>query len=268
MTMAPDGGDADGNDGAPENDAGRLEEGAGDDQNPPRPSIRFALSTSTRHVPSLHDLDEDILEALYYDENESGDMMRDIARNIFAMREQQQPVGTQANGQNQDNNRNRRNNDGNYDDASGEGEGEYCFRGLEHMRDNSIVILRQQERDQVICDVLTEQERQRTDEEDGVAPSSAERLAAVSRASSTSARNRAILMGALDEAVMRRNRAADERLQQPPEEDAGDADNTDNNGRDGDGGSGGGGGGSGGSGGGNVDTLLRILGAAERLGLE
>ena len=131
---------------------------AGDQQNPPQPpgqSIRFAPSTSTRHVPSLHDLDDDILQALYYDEDENGDMLLDVVRNITAMRrhlqEQQQPQAPQQQGNNdQQQQANNGLSIGQGANANppveGEGEGEemqdeqeeYCFRGLEHMRDNSL----------------------------------------------------------------------------------------------------------------------------------
>ena len=266
---------------------------AGDQQNPPqppRPSIRFALSTSTRHIPSLHDLDDDVLQALYYDEDENGDMLLDVVRNITAMRrhlqEQQQPQAPQQQGNNdQQQQANNGLSIGQGANANppveGEGDGEemqdeqeeYCFRGLEHMRDNTVMQMRQQARDQLIDDVLEEQERQRADEDEGVSPLSPERFAAVSRASSTSARNRGIVMGILDEAAVRRDRDAEGEEEggppqqgQPRQEGAGDADNPDNSNsnrrnedeEDGDGGCGGNG----------RETLVGLLGAAGRMGLE
>ena len=270
-------------------EGGSTSNAAGDQQNPPQPSprppIRFAPSSSTRHIPSLHDLDDDVLRALYYDEDENGDMLSDVIRNITAMRrhQQEQPQAPQQ----QDNPGPSTNNGVNVVNVNAPVEGgrvgeemqveeeeEYCFRGLEHMRDNTIMQIRQQARDQVIDDVLDEQERQRADEDDGVAPLSPERLAAVSRASSTSSRNRGIVMGFLDEAAVRRDRDADGEEEeegppqqgQPRQEGTGDADNPDNsnnnrrNEDDEDGG---------GSGGGNGrETLFGLLGAAGRMGLE
>ena len=241
---------------------------------PPRQSIRFAPSSSTRHVPSLHDLDDDVLRALYYDEDENSDMLLDVVRNITAMRrhQQEQPEQPQA-PQQQGLNRSEGANanppvEGEDGGMQGEEEEEYCFRGLEHMRDGTVMQMRQQAKNQVIDDVLDEQERQRADEDDGIAPPSPERLAAVSRAGSVSARNRGIVMGILDEAAVRRDRDADgeeeeEGLTQqdrPRQEGAGGADNSDNGDNirrdESDGGDGGG------------DTLRDILGAAGRMGLE
>ena len=274
--------DADANLEATENGTDASNAAAGDEQNPPqpsRPTIRFALSTSTRHIPSLHDLDEDVLQALYYDEDENGDMLLDVVRNITAMRrhlqEQQQPQNPQQQGNN--NGLNIGALDAN-PPVDGEEEGEemqeeYCFRGLEHMRDNTVMQMRQQARDQVIDNVLEEQERQRANEDDGVAPLSPERLAAVSRASSTSARNRGIIMGILDEAAVRRDRDADGEEEeeegpsqqgQPRQEGTGDADNPDNNTnnrRDEDEEDGGGGGN-------GRETLCSLLETAGKMNLE
>ena len=279
--------DADANLEATENNGTDASNAAADDQqNPPqpsRPTIRFALSSSTRHIPSLHDLDDDVLQALYYDEDENGDMLLDVVRNITAMRrhlQEQQPQAPQQQGNN--NGLNIGALDANSpvegeeeDEEMQEEEEEYCFRGLEHVRDNTVMQMRQQARDQVIDNVLEEQERQRANEDDGVAPLSPERLAAVSRASSTSARNRGIIMGILDEAAVRRDRHAEgdeeggpPQQGQPRQEGAGDADNPDNSNsnrrnedeEDGDGG---------GSGGGNGrETLVGLLGAAGRMGLK
>ena len=144
------------------------------------------------------------------------------------------------------------------------------------MRDNTVMQMRQQARDQVIDNVLEEQERQRANEDDGVAPLSPERLAAVSRASSTSARNRGIIMGILDEAAVRRDRDADGEEEeeegpsqqgQPRQEGAGDADNPDNNTnnrRDEDEEDGGDGGG----GGNGRETLCSLLETAGKMNLE
>lgn len=249
---------------------------------PPRQSIRFAPSSSTRHVPSLHDLDDDVLQALYYDEDENSGMLLDVVRNITAMRrhqqEQQQPQAPQQQGLNRSEGANANppvEGDGEGEEMQGEEEEEYCFRGLEHMRDNTVMQMRQHARDQVIDDVLDEQERQRADEDDGIAPPSPERLAAVSRAGSVSARNRGIVMGILDEAAVRRDRDADGEEEEegpsqqgrPRQGGAGDADNPDNrynNRRDEDGDDGGGGGG----GGNGRETLVGLLGAAGRMGLE
>ena len=119
--------------------------------------------------------------------------------------------------------------------------------------------MRHQARDQVIDDVLAEQERQRAGEDDGVASLNAERLAAVSWASSTSARNRAIVMGAVDEAAVRRNRATEERAllrEQPQQGETIDANNADNSRQDEDD-----------AGSNGEDTLRDILGAAGRMEL-